>query len=421
MQRSYNFSIKTYVLGAKITALWNKKAAKWVNGRKGLLEKIEATVNPNDKIVWFHCSSLGEFEQGRSVFERFKKEHPDHKLLITFFSPSGYEVRKNYKVADYVFYLPADTLSNMRRFVAAIKPRMAVFVKYDFWFNLLQVLHHENIPIVYISAVFRSDQHFFRSKGKWFLEILKTVNLFFVQDKGSKKLLNKRGIENVHVAGDTRFDRVLEIAANPDKFPLIEQFKGDSKLILAGSTWEKDDTLMVALIKKREDVFKYIIAPHEIDDNKITALIKRIELNCVRFSQLNEQNVVDADVIIVDTIGHLAHLYQYADLAYVGGGFNKGIHNILEPAAFNIPILFGPNFHKFQEAEELMNAGGAFVLYASRNLNHKITDLFFEESKLENIKEIIQNYMNERKGVTDTIIKELNQLLEKNEAEGAND
>lgn len=411
MQRSYNFSIKTYVLGAKISALWNKKAAKWVNGRKGLLDKIEDTVNPNDKIIWFHCSSLGEFEQGRPVLERCKQDYPDYKILLTFFSPSGYEVRKDYNQADYVFYIPADTISNARRFLEAVNPQLAIFVKYDFWFNFLQVLFEKQIPVVYISAIFRSDQYFFKPKGKWFLEILKTVRLFFVQNKGSKKLLNKRGIENVHVVGDTRFDRVLQTASHPEQFPLIEQFKGDKKLIIAGSTWEKDDSLMVSLIQKREDVFKYIIAPHEIEEEKIDALIKRIELDCVKFTELTEDNASHADVLIVDTIGHLSHLYQYADLAYVGGGFNKGIHNILEAAAYNIPILFGPNFHKFQEAEDLMNAGGAFVIYANRNLNHKVTDLFFEESKLENIKQIIKEYMEKRKGVTERIMTELDSLI----------
>lgn len=402
-----------YVLGAKLTALWNKKAAKWVEGRKGLLEKIESTVDKTANIAWFHCASLGEFEQGRPVLEQFRKDYPDYKILLTFFSPSGYEIRKDYPHADYIFYLPADTSENAKRFVEAVNPKIALFVKYDFWFNLIQALSNKGVPIVYLSAVFRPDQHFFGSNGKWFLQKLKLVKLFLVQSKDSYRLLNKHGISQVEIVGDTRFDRVREIAANPQKFPLIEEFKGDQKLIIAGSTWPKDQNLMTILIKKREDQFKYIIAPHEIDEKDITTMISKIELNCIRLSKLNEQNVKTADVIIVDSIGQLSHLYQYADLAYVGGGFDKGIHNILEPAAFHIPIIFGPNFRKFQEAIDLTNSGGAFVVYAFRNISHKLNDLFFEESQLEAAKNRVANYMNENTGATARIMEKLGEILEK--------
>ncbi len=408
-----------YVLGARLTAMWNKKAAKWVEGRKDLLERIESTIDKNADIAWFHCASLGEFEQGRPVLEQFKKDYPNYKILLTFFSPSGYEIRKNYPHADYIFYLPADTQENAIRFVEAVNPKIALFVKYDFWFNFIQTLHDKNIPIVYVSAVFRPDQHFFKPKGKWFLEKLKLVNLFFVQGKDSLRLLNKHGITQVEIVGDTRFDRVIEIASKPQKFPLIEQFKGERKLIIAGSTWAKDNLMMTLLIKKREDEFKYIIVPHEIDAVEIEKLIGKIELNCVLFSQLNEENVKNADVIIVDTIGQLAHLYQYADLAYVGGGFDKGIHNILEPAAFHIPILFGPNFQKFQEAGDLTNVGGAFAVYAFRNINHKINDLFFEESQLEAARGRVATYMQENTGATTKIMERLKEILDTKPVEQA--
>lgn len=408
-----------YVLGAKLTALWNKKAAKWVEGRKGLLEKIKSTVDKNADIAWFHCSSLGEFEQGRPVLEQFKKDYPKYKILLTFFSPSGYEVRKNYPNADYIFYLPADTPENAKRFLDAVNPKVALFVKYDFWFNFIQALSDRNIPIVYVSAIFRPDHHFFKPNGKWFLEKLKLVNLFFVQGKDSLRLLNKHGIAQAEIVGDTRFDRVIEIASSPQKFPLIEAFKGERKLIIFGSTWPKDNLMLTLLIKKREDEFRYIVAPHEIDDAEIEKMIGKIELNCVRFSQLNEQNVKTADVIIVDTIGQLSSLYQYADLAYIGGGFDKGIHNILEPAAFHIPILFGPNFQKFQEATDLTNVGGAFAVYAFRNINHKINDLFFEESQLEAAKGRVANYIEENVGATTKIMEMLKEILETKPVEQA--
>jgi len=415
MQGSYNFSIKMYLLGARISSLWNSKARKWVGGRKSLLSEIEAQVK-GDKIAWFHCSSLGEFEQGRPVLEGFKQKHPDYKMLLTFFSPSGYEVRKNYKEADWVFYLPADTQDKARKFVEIVQPKIAVFVKYDFWFNFLQTLHDKHIPIVYISAVFRSDQYFFKSKGKWFLEKLKMVDHFFVQDKDSLRILLKNGIENAMAVGDTRFDRVMQIAKNPNKFPVIEKFKGDKKLIIAGSTWPRDELMMKVLTTKRGTEFKYLIAPHEIEDKRIEELMESIELPSIRFSEATEENVENKDVLIIDSIGHLAHIYQYADLAFIGGGFDKGIHNILEAAAFGVPVIFGPNYKKFQEATDLINAGGAYEVYAFRNINHKLNDLFFEEEKLNAIKQTVANFMAERTGASKAILEGLDEILEKQES-----
>lgn len=412
MKQLYNLAIKFYTLLIRVAALWNNKAKLWINGRVMVFEEIKSKVNPDDIKVWFHCSSLGEFEQARPVIELFKQRNPSFKILLTFFSPSGYEVRKNYPVADYVFYLPADTAVNAKLFLELTKPSLAVFAKYDFWFNYLQKLKRNEIPVVVFSAIFRKEQYFFKGYGNWFLKILSGINAIYVQDDASRKLLKKNKIINVTVAGDTRFDRVMQNAENAQRFPLLEKFKDERKItIIAGSTWSEDERLIIELIKKRKDEMKYIIAPHETDRRKIEKLVEEIELPVVLYSQADEKTISNSDVLIIDNVGMLAQLYQYGDIAYIGGGFGKGIHSILEPAAFALPVIFGPNYHKFSEAKDLINQSAAFSIDKYRSLNNKISDLFFDKNKVSSFKNRITAYMNSKRGATEIVVCGLEKLI----------
>lgn len=382
-----------------------------MDGRKNIFSEIKSKVNPQEKKVWFHCASLGEFEQARPVMELFRQRNPSFKILLTFFSPSGYEVRKTYSGADYVFYLPADTAANAKEFIQLVKPSLAVFVKYDFWFNYLQELQKNNIQVVVFSAVFRKDQYFFQEYGEWFLKILSKINLIYVQDEASRKLLSKAKFNNVIVCGDTRFDRVMQIAEQLVNFPLVEKFKNTTTTIIAGSTWKDDERIIIELIKKRKQTMKYIIAPHETNDNRIDELIENIPLASLRFSQANENNVSTADVLIIDSIGILSQLYRYADVAYVGGGFGKGIHNILEPAAFSVPVIIGPNYKKFNEAVEMVNLSMAFTIDKFRQLNNKITDLFFVKGSDQAIRRRLSEYMKSKTGATQQVVEGMERMV----------
>jgi 3-deoxy-D-manno-octulosonic-acid transferase len=407
----YNLAIFLYTLSLRIAALWNNKARKWVDGRKTVFDGIKSKVNPQEKKVWFHCASLGEFEQARPVMELFKQRNPSFKILLTFFSPSGFEVRKNYSGADYVFYLPADTAANARQFIALINPSLAVFAKYDFWFNYLQQLEKNKIPVVVFSAVFRKDQYFFQEYGNWFLKILSRINIIYVQDDESRKLLRKAKFNNVMLCGDTRFDRVMQIAEQPVDFPLIEKFKSGKSTIIAGSTWKEDERIIIELIKKRKDTMKFIIAPHETNDDRITELMEQIPIASLRFSQATENNISDINVLVIDSIGILSQVYRYADVAYVGGGFGNGIHNILEPAAFSVPIIIGPNYKKFNEAVEMVNLSMAFTIDKFRQMNNKIIDLFFVKGSDDAIKRRIAEYMKSKKGATQQVVEGLEKLI----------
>ncbi len=305
-----------------------------------------------------HCASLGEFEQGRPVIEAIKKEMPDFKIILTFFSPSGYEIRKNYQNADIVCYLPADTPGNAEKFVNSIKPELVIFVKYEFWYNYISVLSRKAIPLFLISAIFRKEQHFFKWYGSFFRDMLKKFRMIYVQDQNSLDLLRGIGLKNVVQAGDTRFDRVMEIAGTAEIIPQLESFRGNERLFLAGSSWKKDEEIIAEYINKYPDRMKWVFAPHEIGSENIERLEKLFRVKCIRFSEFTDESR-DARVLIIDNIGMLSSAYRYAYIAAVGGGFGKGIHNILEPACWGIPVLFGPNHQKFREALELISLGGA--------------------------------------------------------------
>jgi len=391
MKTLYNIIIHFYVISIYISSLFNAKSKQWVRGRKNIFTSIEKAINNHENIVWFHCASLGEYEQGKPIIEAYKAKSPTHKILLTFFSPSGYEVRKGAPLADFVFYLPADTKSNAKRFISIVKPIKAIFVKYEFWFNYMAELNKQNIPFYSVSAIFRDEQAFF--KCKWWAKQLKNVTHFFVQDKNSAELLNTIGFNNNTISGDSRFDSVLSNTQNPVRIPLIETFSKSKPTIICGSTWPKDEILLAKYLKDHPEN-NYIIAPHELQN--ISALQR--QTNALLFSEAGDTNISNSNILIIDSIGILSNIYQYADIAYIGGGFGVGIHNILEAVAFGLPVIFGPNYQKSNEATELINKRGAISISNYKELTSAI-DFFnaFDKS-------IAINYIQENSGATRSII-----------------
>ena len=354
----YNIGIVIYGLFVRLVSVFNTKAKLFVEGRKNGFEKIAQKTNPTDRPIWYHFASLGEFEQGRPVLEKLKSEYPHVKVVVTFFSPSGYEIRKNYPLADGIFYLPLDTPSNAKKFVALVNPRLAVFTKYEFWYHYFKTLHQQHIPIYLVSGIFRPNQFFFKRYGGFYRKMLHFVEHFFVQNEESVELLESIGLNNVSLSGDTRFDRVYENAQNPKQLPEIEAFCQQADILIAGSTWPADEKLLVELVKQNPD-WKFIIAPHEIGASHI-AEIEALFPDAVKFSVLSSQfSKSSPSILIIDNIGMLSSLYQYGKLAYIGGGFGAGIHNTLEAAAFGLPVIFGPKYDKFQEAKDLIEIGVA--------------------------------------------------------------
>lgn len=344
-----------------MAALLNPKAKLWENGRRNWESRMKKAIDPLKKVVWIHCSSLGEFEQGRPVIEALRKKYPSHQIAVSFFSPSGYEVRKNYQGADYIFYLPLDTRRNAQQLIKLLRPELLILVKYEYWYNLLRELHQKKIPVIVISAVIKEKSLFFKSWGKWFRKTLLGVQHFFVQEENSKLLLNSIGIDHVTVAGDTRFDRVKEILLANPSLDFVKDFKGNSKLLVAGSTWAEDEELLLNWINKDlPKDWKVIIAPHDIVEKRIQSLADAMHQKVSIYTQSSAEEMKNSQVLIVDTIGLLTKIYAYSDLSYVGGGFTKtGVHNTLEPAVFGVPIIFGANYQNFFEAMDLIECGAA--------------------------------------------------------------
>jgi len=355
----YSIAIRFFGFCICIASLFNEKAKQWMTGRKDQWEKININLAKQENAVWFHCSSLGEFEQGRPVIEEYKKHNPKAFIVLTFFSPSGYEIRKNYENADLILYLPLDIKKNVNKFLDLIKPKIVVFVKNEFWYNYLHQLWLRNIPLFLISANFREDNWFFKSYGRSFRKMLGFFSYIFVQNEQSLKILNRHSIENVTIAGDTRVDRVYQISKEVKENSVIEKFKNQKILIVAGSSWKQDEELLIKYINESGNNLKWIIAPHEIKKENILRIQKSITRPSVKYSTYKEKQDSNAEVLVIDNIGMLSSLYKYGDIAYIGGGFGKGIHNILEPATFGIPVIFGPNYKKFREACELRKQGGA--------------------------------------------------------------
>lgn len=349
-----------YVVGIALAALFNKKARLWLSGRWHEFRKLKKTFNGTEHPIWVHSASLGEYEQARPIIERIKRDNPDAKVLATFFSPSGYEIRKNDTLPDYVFYLPSDILSFTRRFVRIVQPKMAVFIKYEFWFNYMNALSRKNIPFYFVSAIFRPSQYFFKPWGRWFACQLRKASGFFVQNEQSKQLLESIGIQNVEICGDTRFDRVNAIAQQDYSLPFIEEFKGESKLIVAGSSWGPDEQLLAQLLRKHQG-YKLVVAPHEI--SRTEEVLKTFSgYKAIRYTEMENHNLADYDVLVVDTIGILSRIYKYSMVSYIGGAFKTGLHNILEAAVFGKPLFFGPHYDHFNEAVMLVQAKGAFSI-----------------------------------------------------------
>lgn len=424
MKAIYTLFIQCYGLILRTAALFNDKAGKWVSGRRNLFTALERWTTGIDreksKVVWFHASSLGEFEQGRPVLEAFKTEWPEYRVLLTFFSPSGYEVRKNYDQADYVGYLPLDLPGNAKRFIGLVRPSMAVFIKYDYWFNMLSELRIQKIPTYYISAMFRPSHYFFRWYGSWPRKQLAGVTRFFVQNQESLQLLNQAGFSRVTLTGDTRFDRVYAIAQKQSSFPLIEKFKGTHPVFICGSTWPADEKVLFPWIRDvireqqnnrtvaagpgSEGTLKFIIAPHDTGESRIHEIVEGLGVPSIRYSELTGESCNAADILIIDTVGILSQLYRYAMVAFIGGGFGTGLHNIQEPITFGVPVLFGPGYHKFREATDLVRLGGAFTLSTTMELRLIVEKLTGDPLLYRRTSECCRNYVDENRGATGKIM-----------------
>lgn len=401
----YNFFLAVYAKLVAVVALWNPKAKQWTDGRKDIFSRMAERISPEDRIVWIHVASLGEFEQGRPVIEEIKRNHPQYKVLLTFYSPSGYEIRKNYEGADYIFYLPNDTPSNVKRFMEIAHPEVAIFVKYEFWLNYLRQLKARGTRTFLISAIFRKDSIFFKWYGNAWRQALESFEQIFVQNEESRQLLHDIGFDNVIVAGDTRFDRVAAIAKAARKLPVVEQFKGESRLFVAGSTWGPDEDILQELINQNKEI-KFIIAPHEMDEGRMAKIIANSHKGAIRYTQCNEQtDFTDYQVLILDTIGMLSSVYGYAAWSYIGGGFGVGIHNTLEAATFALPIAFGPKYEKFKEARDMVALGAATKVTSAEELIEWFTPLRDESVTLDRVSSIAKDYTLKNQGATSLFMK----------------
>lgn len=406
MRLLYSIFIHFYHIAILIVAPFNVKAKQWIKGRKSV---SFPTLAKGEKLIWIHAASLGEFEQGRPIIESIKRNHSEYKILLTFFSPSGYEVRKNYQGADYIYYLPLDTSYNAKLFLKTFQPEMAIFIKYEYWYNYLNQLKSMAIPYYFVSAIYRPNQIFFKNYGSWFVKHLAGAKHIFCQDEKSKMLLDSIDIQEVTITGDTRFDRVLEVTSNPKKIKEVETFSRQGRIIIAGSSWEAEEDILEEYMRSAPADIKLIIAPHLIDTvhiDKISTLFKTY--NPVLLTDLQEGKVSpNYRVLIINAIGFLMHLYQYGHIALIGGGFGKGIHNILEASTFGLPVLFGPNFSKFNEAKALIKNGGAFSIANTEEFKKRIDFLFESDEKYEAIAQISKNFVVNNGGATKLIVNEL--------------
>ena len=405
----YNIVIFLYLCGVAILSLFNEKVRKMWRGEREAIRTIKEKIDPNAQYVWFHAASLGEFEQGRPLMEQLRREHPEYKILLTFFSPSGYEVRKNYEGADIICYLPLDTILNARRFLRTIRPVMAFFIKYEFWYNYLHILRHRGVPVYSVSSIFRPGQVFFRWYGKQYSRVLKCFTHFFVQNEVSRELLATIGITDVSVVGDTRFDRVLQIKAAAKQLPIVEQFKGNNKCFIAGSSWQPDEEIFIPWLNEHQD-WKVVIAPHVIGEDHLQQIEHMLEgRKVVRYSTIEGQkpsaNTIESDdVLIIDCFGLLSSIYHYADVTYVGGGFGVGIHNTLEAAVWDVPVFFGPNNQRFQEAQGLKNCGAGLEIGNADDFRRYMQGFEEHPELMKELGEKAGAYVASLSGATDKIL-----------------
>lgn len=413
----YNIVIYFVLWGIAIASLFNEKVRKMWRGEREAFKILKQKVNPNAKYIWFHAASLGEFEQGRPLMERIRKDYPQYKILLTFYSPSGYEVRKNYEGADIICYMPVDTRLNAIRFLRLVRPVMAFFIKYEFWSNFLHILKHRNIPTYSVSSIFREDQVFFKWYGRNYAGVLKCFTRFFVQNEESKRLLEGIGITAVDVVGDTRFDRVLQIKEAAKQLPICEAFRTgvassqstgvphhDFKVFVAGSSWPPDENIFIPFFNEHKD-WRLLIAPHVIAEEHLKLILSLIKgKKVVRYTQTTPEEAAEADVLIIDCFGLLSSMYNYGDVAYIGGGFGVGIHNTLEAAVWNMPVIFGPNNKKFQEAQGLLKSGGGFEINTYEDFSGLMSSLMNDETFLKQAGDKAGAFVAHLAGATDKVL-----------------
>ena len=413
----YNIVIYFVLWGIAIASLFNEKVRKMWRGEREAFKILKQKVDPNAKYIWFHAASLGEFEQGRPLMERIRKDYPQYKILLTFYSPSGYEVRKNYEGADIICYMPVDTRLNAIRFLRLVRPVMAFFIKYEFWSNFLHILKHRNIPTYSVSSIFREDQVFFKWYGRNYAGVLKCFTRFFVQNEESKRLLEGIGITAVDVVGDTRFDRVLQIKEAAKQLPICEAFRTgvassqsadvphhDFKVFVAGSSWPPDENIFIPFFNEHKD-WRLLIAPHVIAEEHLKLILSLIKgKNVVRYTQTTPEEAAEADVLIIDCFGLLSSMYNYGDVAYIGGGFGVGIHNTLEAAVWNMPVIFGPNNKKFQEAQGLLKSGGGFEINTYEDFSGLMSSLMNDETFLKQAGDKAGAFVAHLAGATDKVL-----------------
>lgn len=407
----YHLAIHLYALIVRIISPFHKKARKMIVGHKQTYKILREKVDPNADYIWFHAASLGEFEQGRPIIEEIKREHPNYKILLTFFSPSGYDVRKDYPVADIVCYMPFDKKRNVKKFLKLVQPKKVVFIKYEFWYNFVNGLRKRNIPVYMVSAIFRPSQIFFRWYGWMMRKLLRYYECICVQDENSAKLLNSINVTNVKVCGDTRFDRVLDIEKQAKPLKIVESFvrkatTENEKIFIAGSTWPKDEDIIIPYFNITTDL-KLIIAPHEIDEAHLKYIESNLERPHIRYSQAIPEMMEDYDCLIIDSFGILSSIYRYGQIAYVGGGFGVGIHNVLEAAVYNVPVVFGPNFKKFREAHQLIEQGGGYSIADYQSFRGLMDEFLQYDSTLNAAGKHAGNYVRENGGVVNKVLEVL--------------
>lgn len=408
----YNIAIYIYMLGVAVGSLFKKKIRLMWRGERDAVRLLRERVDPTAQYVWFHAASLGEFEQGRPLIERLRDAHPEYKILLTFFSPSGYEVRKNYADADIVCYLPLDTRRNARRFLRAVRPVMAFFIKYEFWYNYLHILRHRGVPTYSVSSIFRPSQIFFRPYGRGYARVLRCFTRFFVQNETSRTLLASIGIDNVEVTGDTRFDRVVQIRDAHKRLPIVEAFKGGTSrteggVFVAGSSWPPDESLFMPYFEGKQ-AWKVVVAPHVVSEEHIAQIAAMTKKKVVRYTQTTPVEAAEADVLIIDCFGLLSSVYAYADLVAVGGGFGVGIHNVLEAAVWGVPVMFGPNNKRFDEAQGLIACGGGYEIADKESFAAVADHLIDDTAARRRAADAAATYVVDRSGAVDAILSSLN-------------
>lgn len=404
MHLLYTISIYCYQNAIRFASLFHLKARQMIQGQKNTISLIKQKIDPNKETIWFHAASLGEFEQGRPLMEKIKQQTPEIQIVLTFFSPSGYEIRKEYQGADAVCYLPFDTPKNAAALINAINPSKAIFIKYEFWANYLFVLHQRNIPTFLISAIFRPEQLFFKKYGGFYRQLLTFFKHIFVQDTSSATLLSDHHIKNITIAGDTRFDRVIAIASESKALPIIEKFSQNHSVYIMGSSWPADETILIPYFNSHSEM-RLIIAPHVTSESHIETICSSLQRPFLRYSEANIENVANAECLVIDSIGLLSSIYRYGDVAYIGGGFGVGIHNVLEAAVYGIPVIFGPNYKKFREANDLIRIGGGFSIRSKEELNHLFNEWEKDQQKIKTAGKAAKKYVLEQQGATEKILQ----------------